>query len=277
MVGTLVAIDGQVAEGVVELLVIYPQQTTHQREAVGHPVEESHSLLALCVVEDAELDEQHQFARIAQAYHHSAQESAVLTLVVEGKSVLVGIVTYAIAQFVVHVIHQMTGFDGKYLVERTAGVEPHSARHIEGFARRYLLSSQPSLVGEAELQFVAVSTCLLGTQNGTAGWQFHSAYPLEGVHHLLLLGCKLCLIRQALPLAAATNAEVGTEGLRAGFTILVKTDSHSLGVMMFLARHLQVNYVTWNHIRHKDYHIIHPGKSFSLGRNCRYFHVLQQG
>ena len=153
--------DGQVGKGVVELLVVHPQQTADLGKRLLHPLQQGHSLGALFIREDAQLQEQHHLPAVAQAHHHATEQARMGTLVVERKAVGIGIVAYAIAQAVVDVIHEMAFLNGQNLVEGARCVEADGLRMFIHHPRGYLLAGEPPLVAASKLHLVPVGARFL--------------------------------------------------------------------------------------------------------------------
>ena len=70
-----------------------------------------------------ELEDEHPLARIAVANHHVAEQSVLLTEVIEGEVVGVGVLEDIIANLVAEVVHQPAFLDRINLVESSRDVE----------------------------------------------------------------------------------------------------------------------------------------------------------
>ena len=84
----------------------------------------------------------------------------MLTCIKERQVVRISVIADGKAQTVVHGIHQVAFFDRKDLVERAIGMVANALLTLKQLTRTNLLLRQPSLVGKAELQFVAIGRCL---------------------------------------------------------------------------------------------------------------------
>ena len=145
---------------------------------------------------------------------------------------------------------------------------------LERDAGGYLLGGHPALVGTAELQLVTILLRLRRTQDRPARRQLHLSDTLQGIHHLLLLPAQLLAVGQTLPLAAAAYTEMRTEGLGPQFAALVKPHSHSLGIVMLLARQLQIHHIAGHHIGNKHHQVVNTYKGLAFGSHIRYLHRL---
>ena len=105
-------------------------------------------------------------------------------------------------------------------------------------------------------------------KNGADRRQLNLADARQVVHHLLLLVAELFFIRQALPFATATHAEVLAERRGALLGIAMELDDFCLGIAVLLAPHLQIHHVAGHGIRHKDDEVVNLGNGFSFGSHA---------
>ena len=170
------------------------------------------------------------------------------------------------------VVHQPALFYRQNLVEGSRDVET-DGRHILGSPSLgggrgevfQFFICQPSFVGAAEVEFVAVFLGLHATQDGTKLRQFHLADAVKLVIDLLLLELQLLLVRQVLPLAAAAHAEVLAEGCRAYLTIFYKLHHFAFGKRVLLALYLHVADVARHAEGHKHHQVVPVEQAFALG------------
>ena len=165
-------------------------------------------------------------------------------------------------------VHEMTLLDGQNLIEGTRDVEAQRRdvfRALSAFAFGQLLNlflRQIALVSGSEIEFVAVFILLHGAHDGLEGacavvvggarlGQLQMADACQLVVDLLLLEPQLFLVRQLLPLAASTDAEVLAARLSADGAQLAIPDHFCFGVAVFLATDLQVDDVAWHCPRYK--------------------------
>ena len=137
-----------------------------------------------------------------------------------------------------------------------------------------LFSGEPALVGESELQLVAVVRRRCRAQDGIDGRDGHLGDTLHGVNHLLLLALQLVLVGQMLPLAAAAQPKVLTHRLHAQLTRLDQALDMPLGKAMLLAVNLQVNHITWSAKRHKHHQVVPAAQALTLGCHARNLKIL---
>ena len=268
MVGTRIGVHGQVAKGVVELLVVHPQERGNLGIVLPDPLHKVHGLDAFLLCLDAELHQQHNLAAIAQSEHDAAHKSRMLSGIVEGKSLLVAIVAYAVAYAVVQGCHQVALLYGQNLVKGTAGMESHGAGGILGNLGNVGCQSLgmlvgkhlPYLVGKTELHLVAVFFRLCRTKDGRAFGQVYLAYTGQIVHHLTLLPVNLLVIAKALPFATAAHTIMRTYGLMPVLAHLVETEHGALHEMVLLACNPNVHHIAWNGVWHKENHIVYTGQ-----------------
>ena len=107
--------------------------------------------------------------------------------------------------------------------------------------------------------------------------QFHLADAAQLLLHLLLLVVQLPLVGQALPFAAAADAEVRAEGLGALIAFLVKSHHFGFGVFVFLASHLQIYYVAGHGIGDKYSQAVHVGDGFAFSGHVLDGDIFQKG
>ena len=154
-------VDGEVTKGVVPFLVVDIEEGGDFREVVGNGLEEVLCLSVFFLGHHAELDEEHQSSRIGGTYHHAAEESCVLALVVECEAAVVGIIPYEQSDAVVDGFHEVAFLDGQYLIEGSCCMESHALLMLELLATAYLFLRQPASVAKSEFQFVAIFLDLL--------------------------------------------------------------------------------------------------------------------
>ena len=70
-------------KGVVELMVIHIEQGRDFREFLSYMRQESEEQFFVFSTVDLDLEEQHQFCGVGRAYHHVAQETLVLSEIIE--------------------------------------------------------------------------------------------------------------------------------------------------------------------------------------------------
>ena len=79
MVVALENMHGQVAEGVVTLLVIYPKERRYLRETLANMGQQGLGRLLVGSGFEMKLHQHHPFARVTIAYHHIAQQARLLS------------------------------------------------------------------------------------------------------------------------------------------------------------------------------------------------------
>ena len=79
MVVALKNMHGEVAEGVVTLLVIYPKERRYLWETLAYMDQQSLGRLLVGRRFEMKLHQHHPFARVAVAYHHIAQQARLLS------------------------------------------------------------------------------------------------------------------------------------------------------------------------------------------------------
>ena len=139
-----------------------------------------------------------------------------------------------------------------------------------------LFLRQIPLVSTAEVELVAVFLCLHTTQDRTELWQFHLAYPMQLVIHLLLFELQLFLVRQILPLAAATYTEVRAEWYRAYITIFYKAYNLTLGKGVLLSTDLHVTHITRHTEGYKYHQVIPVEQTFAFSCHRLYTNALKE-
>ena len=271
-----VGVHGKVADGVVALEVVDVEQRGDLGEVLVDVFEQRHSLPLLLVRAPGKLHEQHQFAGVAGAEHHRAQQPLLPPQVVVREAVAVGIGADGVAQAVVDVGHEAAFVDVEYLVECPGDVEAHGVGVFHRLAALDDLAREPPLVAEAELQFVAVGARLGAAQYGRHGRQFHLADAAQGVLHLFLFVVQLAVVAQALPLAAAAHAEMGAERLVALGAVGVYGHGLGLGVTVLLAAQLQVADVARHDVGREDHEAVDARQSLALGGDVLDGDVLEQ-
>ena len=99
---------------------------------------------------------------------------------------------------------------------------------------------------------------------------------MQLVIHLLLLELQLFLVRQILPLAAATYTEVRAEWYRAYITIFYKAYNLTLGKLLLLTTELNVTY-TYRHTEGYKYHQVIPvEQTFAFSCHRLYTNALKE-
>ena len=190
---------------------------------------------------------------------------------------LEGVAADGVAQTVVHVVHEVAGVDVEDFVESTGNVEAHGIHHVKLFARGHFLGGEPLLVGETELELVAVAEGLRAAEDGLHGGKFHLADAGEVVYHLLLLVAQLVLVGEALPLAAAAHAEVLANGLDAAGRIAVETHHFGFGITVFLFPDLQVYHIAGHGVGHEHHEVVHLGNGLAFGSHVGDFDIFKYG
>ena len=201
----------------------------------------------------------------------------MFTLVIERKSVFVCIVTNAVSDGVVHIVHQMAFLNGQNLVKRTRGVVTHGFWMFVAYATGNFFRCEPAFVRKSEFHLVSVSLRLCGTQNGGAFGQFNFADACQLVHYLLLLVCNLVFIGENLPLASAAHSEMRAESASPALAIFVEFYSHRFGIAMFFSCELKVHHIARNHIGNEYYQVIYAHQRFAFCCHLSDFHGLKKG
>ena len=267
----------EIADRVVALRVVDIEQRSDLGEGgvqVGHHVECG---LLFLIRRDAKLHQEHDFARRGGAEHDVAHQSAIGTQVVEFQTASDGIVAQVVANAVVDVAHQVALVDVENLVECSRNVETERVHLREYFAAFHLFEREPLLIGETELQFIAILACFLRAQDGSALRQLDFADTRQVVHHLLLLVVQLRLIGENLPLASTANAIVWAESLRAFGRILVNMHGFGLSITVFFATNLQIRHITGHHVGNKDGEAVDLGQGLAFGGNIGDENFFEQG
>ena len=196
--------------------------------------------------------------------------------VVEGYVLLDGELPDAVAKAIVKALHESTLLNIENLVESAGDMEAKGVHIVILCSGLDLFPSEPTLVAESELEFVAVLTCLLGAKDGHDLGQLDLTDAFEGIVDLLLLVLELVLIGEALPFAATADAVVFTERNVALLRILIKPHSLSLGIAVFLALDLEIDNVAGNDKGYKNYQVIDTRKGLTLGCNACNLNPLEQ-
>ena len=196
--------------------------------------------------------------------------------VVEGYVLLDGELPDAVAKAVVEALHEGTLLDIENLVEGAGNVEAKGVHVVVLCSGLYLFPSEPTLVAESKLEFVAILAGLLGAKDGHDIRQLDLTDAFEGIVDLLLLVLELVLIGEALPFAATADAVVLTEGHVALLRVLVELHSLGLGIAVFLALDLEVDNVAGNDKGYKNYQVIDTRKGLTLGCNACNLNPLEQ-
>ena len=196
--------------------------------------------------------------------------------IVERYTLLVGKLTYTIAQAVVQALHECTLLNIKNLVKCSGNMKTKSIHVIILDTRLHLFPCKPALVAERKLQFIAVLTRILGAQDRHYRRKLDLANTCKGIDNLLLLVFELVLIGQTLPFTTTTDAIMLTERLTTFLRIFIELDSLGLGITMLLALHLEVNHITRHHVRHEHNKVIYPCKCLALGRHSCNLHFFKQ-
>lgn len=191
-----------------------------------------------------ELDEQHPLSRVGVAEHEVTQQSFLGTHVVERHAYLLGIALYLIADLVVQVIHEPALANGVDLIEGTRDMEADGSVvaifEIEALVGKFFFREPPTVTA-TKLEFVAVRCRLDRSKDRRDRRQVDLADTRQLIKDLLLLGFKLLLIGQILPLATTTDAEMLTERLRTHLTLLDEVDDAALGIFVFLTIDLHID------------------------------------
>ena len=163
------------------------------------------------------------------------------------------------------VVHQPALLDGQYFVECPGDVEANAVHVVILESGCNLLFGQPALVGTAKLKFVAILRCLGRAEDGAELGQFNLPNPRQLVENLLLLEPQLLLVRQVLPLASATYAEMLAHGLCAQLTVFHKPSHLCFAVIVLLFLYLEVNNVARNGERHEHDKVVDSGHRLAFG------------
>ena len=94
---------------------------------------------------------------------------------------------------------------------------------------------------------------------------------------MLLLVSQLMFIRQALPFATATHAEVLTHGCHALVREFVNFHRLCFGITMLLALDLEVYDVTRHHIGYKNHEVVHLCNCLAFCGNIGDENILEKG
>ncbi len=114
------------------------------------------------------------------------------------------------ANLIRDIILQETCLDVQNLVKHTGDMKAESLTLMYIFDRTDLFGSEPSAVGESVLQFITVAINLFGSEDGSRLLDTHFTDTLKLIIDLLVLGGKLEIIGDVLPLTSATDSEVWT-------------------------------------------------------------------
>ena len=281
MVSTL---EGQyflIANSVVALLVVQIHQRGNLWEGVSHMLQQVYGLFLTTSLVVVELDDDHQFTTGTIADNDVAQQSHLCTQVEERDAVLHSIVANVVTYLVVQVVHQPTLLNRQNLVESPCDMESngrHILQTLTLVVRQCLnlFLGEIALVGAAEVQFVAILLRLYATKDRAELWQFHLAYAVQLVVHLLLLEFQLLFIGQILPLTTTTDTEVFAEGNCAYLTICNKAHHLALGKGVLLATNLYVTNIARYAEGDEDHQVLPVEQAFSLSGHSFYRYALKE-
>ena len=262
-----------VTKRIVDLEVDHIHERGNLRELLTQSTHHVVDGLAVVLAKD---HHEHQLASAGGAHHYHAHKAHVVAYVVEGVATLLGVIAQEEADAVADVVLKPAFLNVEHLVKATRDVEPHGVAVGELYPTLHLLGGEPALVGEGELELVAVEGGFLRPQDGRNLGQRHLSDALQGVDHLLLLAAKLVVIGQMLPLAAATHAKVLAHGLhtqRAGLGELV---NHPLAIAVLLARDLHPSNIAWRSIGDEHHQVVPAPQALALGCHSCYLKVLKQ-
>ena len=142
-----------------------------------------------------ELYEHHPVAGVGVSDHDVAQEPFLSSDVEKSDVVLTSIVENLVPDEVLQVVHEMALPNGQDFVESAVDVEADGIHVVKRLACLNLFAGEPSFVGAAEFQLVAVFINFHRTENRPDFRQVDLSDAHELVFHLLLFGLKLLLIR----------------------------------------------------------------------------------
>ena len=167
MVVALEEAELQVVDGIISLLVVYIHERCNLRKLVSHLLHQLQCSLLIALLIVVELEDEHPLSGVRITDHHVAEQTVLLTQVVEGIVVRISIFEYEVADFVAEVIHQPALPDRINLVEGSGDMETDGVLGVALLERCYgiilflrelsqFLGGEPSLVAASELYLVAV-------------------------------------------------------------------------------------------------------------------------
>ena len=271
---SLVHMNLQIAEGIVTLEVVDPNQGGDFGELTHNVVEHLAALLFFVGLGEMELEEQQYFARVGGAKHHVTQYAGLVAQVEEADALFEGEAAYAVAHAVLQGVHEVAVFDVEHLVEGPGYMKSESVELVVLHAAADFFGGEPSLVAEGELYLVAIVFGVLGSDNRCGFGQFHLADASQRVDYLLLFAGDLAGVAEVLPFAAAAYFKVGAHGADAVLGIVVELDDAGFAVAVFLARHLQVDDVARGGVGYEYHQVVDTGHGLSLGGKGGYFYLF---
>jgi len=137
----------------------------------------------------------------------------------------------------------MAMVDIQHLVEILSYVEAKSGREC-AFRIREFFRRKPSFAGCSEFQLVAVFPGLVRGNNRVDFRKIQMSYSFKLVIYLPLLGGKLDIVGERLPLATSTDSEMLAERLQTLLRRLNYADYTPFGKIAFFSGYTYVNDVT---------------------------------
>ena len=105
--------------------------------------------------------------------------------------------------------------------------------------------------------------------------QFDLADPRQVINDLLLLVAELLLVRQYLPFAPPTHAEMFALRLAPHGALLHHAQHPPFHERVLLLRHLYIHDVARHAVRHKHHHAVHFRQRFAFCRHAGNLDMLQ--
>jgi hypothetical protein len=137
MVVALEEAEFQVVDGIVSLLVVYIHERCNLRELVSHLLHQLQCSLLIALLIVVELEDEHPLSGVRITDHHVAEQTVLLTQVVEGIVVRISIFEYEVADLVAEVIHQPALPDRINLVEGSGDMETDGVLGVALLERCY--------------------------------------------------------------------------------------------------------------------------------------------
>ena len=219
----------------------------------------------------------HQVACRGRTDHQRTDETLLIAQIEEGIPLMREAIGFdAVADPVGNIILQPALLNVEHLVEEGRDVETHTVPGIGRDTRLDLLFRQPFLVGEGELQFVAVEGRLGRAQDRQHLFRLHLADARQIVEHLFLFVFQLILIRDVLPFATTANTKVLAERFHTVRRVAVEMHGLALCIAVFLASELDIHHITRCHKRNEDHHVVHFGDRFSFSGYICDSYLLQK-
>ena len=274
MVFAFVAHRVEVAHRIVELRIDDVAQRGDLRECGRQMIEQRRDPFAVVRAED---HGHHHFARRGRADDHVAHQPRMLAGIVERIAVL-DAETFGLHPDVVRRVGLQPAFaDVEHLVEHAGDMEPQRGRGADIRTALDLLARQPPAVGEGEFEFVAVELRPGRPQARGDFGQGDLADAGQLVVHLPGFEAQLLLVGKVLPLAAAADAEMLTEGLGAQGRFLHIADDEPLHEPAAFGAYLHIHHVARHGQRHEHHHVVPASHRLAFGGERRYFEPLDEG